>query len=64
MEKDANVYIDVKEVKGIQVPVLRNHKPLDPYTRLLKYVPAAKPKVSSIRDERPVQAKKKARTSA
>ena len=64
VEKDANVRIDVKEVKGIRVPVIRNRKPIDPYTRLFKYVPAAKSKVSSIRDERPLQAKKKARTSA
>ena len=43
----ANMVPDIKECRGISVPIFRNCKQLAPYTQLTRFVPPA-PKAKSI----------------
>ena len=55
------MHLEVKEVAGIKVPVLRNSKvAIQPYTKLWKYQAVAKAKMSIIDEAAP---KKKSRTA-
>ena len=63
VKKDANVELEMKEVKGISVPVLKNHVDIQPYTRLLKFVAAQKKQASTLETTTGDAPKKKSKTS-
>jgi len=47
-KQEANMQMEEKVVKGVAVPILKNTSLLEPYTKLIRYVPPPKPKVSCI----------------
>ena len=59
-KSEANLQLEEKTIKGITVPVLRNHVNLKPFSRLYRFV-APKAKASEVQPE--PAPKKKARTS-
>ena len=63
VQADANMSLECKDVKGISIPCLVNHKEIPPYTKLCKFVKKpASMKVVSITDKM-ANAKKKPRLS-
>ena len=42
-QSEANMEVEMKECRGILIPILRNKVDLSPFTQLTKHVPAAKP---------------------
>ena len=50
---DANMILETKTVRGVDVPVLKNSVALAPHSKLIRYVAPPKPRESSIAEPAP-----------
>ena len=58
-KSEANMELGIKEVKGINIPILRNIVDLAPFTQLVRYVHVPEKHVQSLNPDEPNQKSRK-----